>query len=83
MTFPVLDDHTRSAEIIGFASTAQEAQQIAEQALRDAGNDDEDISKLKSEGVLTYNFRSGTSVHQDQYDDIEQDDLKNGFFDNA
>ena len=80
--YPVLDDYGKDADIIGYAETREEAKAIAEYALREAGNDDEAIEQLKSEGVLTYNFRSGSERNK-IYNNINENELKNGFFDNA
>jgi hypothetical protein len=81
MKFPVLNNHNKDADIIGYAETVEEAEAIAEKVLRDCGNDDDDIADLKQIGVLTYNLQTGHSGQS--YDNIDTDDLKNGFFDNA
>jgi len=80
--YPVLDDYGKDADVIGYAESTKDAELVAEHALREAGYDDEIISQLKSEGVLTYNFRPGSERNK-IYNNINENELKNGFFDNA
>jgi len=82
MKYPVLDDSTRDAMIIGYAENEKEAETIAEANLKEAGIDDEDLEALKQSGALTYNFRASHVGYQD-FDHISDAELKNGFFDNA
>jgi hypothetical protein len=80
---PVLDQHTKDADVIGYAATADQAAEILMSHFAEVGNGPSDIMTFKLEGVFNMKLRSLGYAGTPTYRNIDHADLENGFWDNA
>lgn len=72
---PVIDQHDRDGDIIGYATTAEEAATITRNSFLQSNPDEDEISKFDANNTVYW-----YSADTQDFDMIDDADLENGYW---